>query len=58
MTSQNTVADYTRPVPNFIPVPQHYGSCPTRGNPHPNFGDYQPLGHTGIEYVSAVGAET
>lgn len=51
-------AGYTRPVPNFIPVSQHYGSNPTAGKRHPIFGNYQPLGHTGIGYATAVGTDS
>jgi hypothetical protein len=32
-------------------ISQDYGANPTRGNPHPVFGDYQPDGHTGADYA-------
>lgn len=57
-TQATQVAGYSRPVPNFIGVSQHYASNPTAGNPHPIFGNYQPRGHTGIDYAAAVGTDT
>lgn len=36
-------------------ISQFYGSNPTRYNPHPIFGNYQPDGHTGIDFACAVG---
>jgi LysM repeat protein len=34
---------------------QAFGSNPTRNNPHPTFGDYQPNGHTGHDYPAPTG---
>jgi hypothetical protein len=36
-------------------VSQDYGANPTRGNPHPVFGDYQPDGHSGRDYACYAG---
>jgi murein DD-endopeptidase MepM/ murein hydrolase activator NlpD len=62
VSPQNTVAGYTRPVPNFIGVSQHYGSNPTRDLPADHwlirqFGNYQPNGHTGTDYNCAAGTD-
>ena len=42
-----------RPVEG--PITQAHGVYPTRGNPHPIFGDYQPYGHLGIDYAAPIG---
>lgn len=42
-----------RPVSD--PVGQGFGANPTRDNPHPVFGDYQPDGHSGQDYKCWAG---
>jgi hypothetical protein len=42
-----------RPVDDDLS--QGYGANPTRGNPHPDFGDYQPDGHSGEDYKCKAG---
>lgn len=34
---------------------QQFRDYPTRNNPHPTFGDYQPFGHTGQDYPAPAG---
>lgn len=36
-------------------ISQDYGANPTRGRPHPIFGDYQPDGHSGRDYKCRAG---
>lgn len=62
VTPQNTVAGYSRPVPNFIGVSQKYGDNPTQDLPADHwlirtFGNYQPKGHTGTDYNAAAGTD-
>lgn len=62
VTPQNTVAGYSRPVPNFIGVSQKYGDNPTQDLPADHwlirtFGNYQPRGHTGTDYNAAAGTD-
>lgn len=40
--------------PKFHPG-QQFRDYPTRDNPHPVFGDYQPFGHTGQDYPAPGG---
>ncbi len=36
-------------------ITQRYREYPTRGNPHPLYGDYQPAGHTGQDEAANLG---
>lgn len=42
-----------RPVPHKITQP--YAANPTANNPHPRFGNYQPGGHSGVDFGCPLG---
>ena len=42
-----------RPVPHGIS--QGFGAGATRGRPHPVYGDYQPVGHTAVDFSCPTG---
>jgi hypothetical protein len=43
-----------RPVDPSIPISQNFGMGATRFNPHPTWGNYQPYGHTGIDFATPM----
>lgn len=44
-----------RPVPHGVSQP--FGAGPTRGRPHPVFGDYQPVGHLAADLAAPANTQ-